>query len=446
MIEISDPLIMSALKIIERSRPTSTIPHYPPFAAWQPLEDKKKIFAAWKETIKQRPSIGLNIHIPFCRSVCSFCNVEPRQAVKSGGKNILSDYLNALRKEIKMYGTVFGDFEFSSLYVGGGTPNILTPVQIRKLLAIVDENFKFSVNCHRFFEVNPSFLNENRLKALKAGKVTELGIGIQSLDDEVIRKSGRTQDNSSVRRCFKNARKYGIPRLLIDLIAGLPGQSEKSFLKDVKTVASWKPDDIYLGEFSPVNTAFERSGGKTSDDKAVLSLKKGLSLLKAMGYHHRGRESYATLNPRSQNWRGFHPFFGSDSILGLGAGAVSHAWGQLRYSNTPDWKEYAAKLRANVSPVLKGSKLDIGSEMINFMLSSFERGWASKKEFMVEFGESMDEHFKDELKYLLDGGIIEGKGSRYCVRNFDRISYFSGKAFFEPKIIKKIFKTVLQGK
>ncbi len=440
MIKISDSLMMSALDIVERLRPNSTIPHYPPFAAWQSFEDKKKILISWKKTIKQRPSIGLNIHIPFCRSVCSFCNVEPRQAIRTNEKKILSDYLNVLEKEIKIYSAVFGDFEFSSLYIGGGTPNIFSSVQIRKLFTIIDGNFKFSANCQRFFEAIPSFLDENRLKALKAGKVTALAIGIQSLDDEVIKKSGRTQDNSLVKKYFKNARKHGIARLLIDLIAGLPGQSEKSFLKDVKTIASWKPDDIYLGEFNQVKTEFERRGGKITDNKAILSLKKGLSILKDKGYHHRGRESYATLNPQSQNWRGFHPFFGSDSILGLGCGAVSHAWGQLRYSNILNCKEYVSKLRSKRLPALNGCKLNFKSEMINFMLSSFERGWASKKEFMAEFGISMDDYFKIELKELLDGGIIKSKGAAYYVRNFETISYSASKAFFESKIIKKIFQ------
>lgn len=442
---VTDSAMTGVLEEIERLRPNSTIPHYPPFAAWGACRGSGRVFGAWREALRHSASVGLNVHVPFCRTVCSFCNVEPRRTVRREGRNILSGYLRSLEAEARMYSGLFKDFKFSSLYVGGGTPNILEPDQIRKLFAVLDGNFNFVPGSQRVCEAIPDFLDDERLSALRDAAITCLAVGVQSLDDAVIRESGRTQDNSLVEQRCRNAANYGIGRLLVDLITGLPGQSEESFLRDVRAVASWRPDDIYLGEFNPVNTRFERKGGRITDagrKACALSLKKGLSILRRMGYHHKGEESYATLDPRSQNWRGFHPFFSSDSLLGLGPGAVSHAWGSLRYSNTKDLKTYAGKLRSHRLPVARVCGLTIRREMIHFVLDSLERGWVSRRDFLDEFGKDIDKCFGLQLEHLLGKGVLKRTVSGYRILDFDHGAYAVSKELFEPAVVRSILKRI----
>ncbi|KAF0127673.1 MAG: oxygen-independent coproporphyrinogen III oxidase [Elusimicrobia bacterium] len=433
------PALVRALSVAERERPTSSIPHYPPFAAWDGPPSPREITRAWKKALS-RSETGIAVHFPFCRTVCSFCNISPRRALAAGAREP-ARFLSALAAEVSFYSGLFSRVRPRHLYVGGGTPNLLGPGQLRRLFYILDSGFDFAPGATRFFEAIPAFIDRPRLRALKASGVTCAALGVQSLDKAVISASGRFQDVSSVKEKCLAVRRAGIPRLMVDLIAGLPGQSERSFLRDVITVASWRPDDIYLGAFDPVNTGFERGGGRLSAAgrrTAAAALGKGLAILRRLGYSHRGAESYATLDPGSANWRGFHPYFDSGSLLALGPGAVSHAAGVLRYSNLHSWEEYEAAVSAGRPPAARSCLLNPRRERISFLLASLDRGRVSAGEFREESGADLDEVFGPGLRELCGRRVLARTSYGYRVADHGRVAYAAAGIFFEPSVIRRL--------
>jgi len=196
-------------------------------------------------------------------------------------------------------------------------------------------------------------LDEERLRVLTECGLNGISLGGQSFDDNVITLANRTQDNSAIYKTYLRARKFGIKHINIDIMVGLPGQSPESALRDIRKAASWKPDEIFLGEFSPVNTLFAKNGGKISPEDKEKSSKtwfKGFELLKELGYHHKSQEPFVSLNPKAETWRGFFPFLGNSSVLGLGLGAVSWAWRGARYQNFDDFTRYLKACSKAVFP------------------------------------------------------------------------------------------------
>lgn len=381
--------------------------------------------------------MGLYVHIPFCASICTYCNITVRQAASPA---VRAAYLGRLYKEAGMYAPVFERAKFQNVFLGGGTPNILEPEQIRKLFGVLRDRFHIAANADIVMDASPYFLDKTRLSALAECGLNGISIGGQSLDDGVIRRSNRTQDNSTIYEAYLRARRSGIRRVNVDVMVGLPGQSSASALSDIRTVAEWRPDEIFLGEFSPVNTLFARTGGTVLPSARTASREtwlKGFEILKEMGYHHRGEESFASLKPGARTWRGFFPFSGNSSILGLGLGAVSWAWGSARYQNLNSLSRYSQRISAGRLPVDDGCRVTIRQEMIHFILSGLECGWVSCREFESVFGELVDLRFGSHFRRLTACGVLVRRGDCYKLTDHPKAAFIYSKMFYEPVVAQR---------
>ncbi len=412
--------------------------HYPPAASWSRVTDTNWVKRVWTRTLKRKTKLGLYVHIPFCASICAYCNITVRQTSTAAHR---AAYLKRLYAEAKMYSSLFTKTEFQSVFIGGGTPNLLKPEQLKELFSEIRKNFNIAKNAKIVMDASPYFLDEERLKALTEGGLNGISLGGQSFDDDVIIQANRTQDNSTIYKTYLRARKFGIKHINIDIMVGLPGQSSESSLRDIRAVAAWKPDEIFLGEFSPVNTLFAKGGGRVSVEVKKESSKiwmKGFEILKKLGYHHKSQEPFVSLNPKAETWRGFFPFLGNSSILGLGLGAVSWAWQGARYQNLENLSKYSQSIDKNRFPINDGGLITARQEMIHFILASLERGWVCDTEFKAVFKESFNKRFRNHFRSLEEQGAVKRRRHSWFLTDHPRVIFLYSKVFYEPSIADKI--------
>ena len=165
--------------------------------------------------------------------------------------------------------------------------------------------------------------------------------------------------------------------------------------------------------------------------------KEHIEILKEMGYYHRGEESFASLKPGARTWRGFFPFSGNSSILGLGLGAVSWAWGSARYQNLDGLSRYSQRISAGRLPVDDGCRVTLRQEMIHFILSGLECGWVSCREFKSVFGESVNLRFASHFRRLTACGVLIRRGDCYKLTDHPKAAFIYSKMFYEPVVAQR---------
>jgi len=184
-----------------------------------------------KESLCRNPA-GLYIHVPFCVSKCPYCNF---QSTTSLGE--ISDYLRALLKEMEIYRDTFTSFD--TVYLGGGTPSLLSVSQVDTILNGIHRNFKLETDLEITIETNPANVTLLYLKDLRTIGVNRLNIGIQSFNDRILRFLGRRHTAAEALSALEAATVSGFQNTGIDLIYGVPGQEMDAWMQTLKTALSF---------------------------------------------------------------------------------------------------------------------------------------------------------------------------------------------------------------
>ena len=163
--------------------------------------------------------IGLYVHIPFCRQKCAYCDFPSF----AGQEGLMAPYLNRLFLEIGEKGG--GDWEISTLYIGGGTPSLLPPPMMAELLSRLRAHFSFAPQAECSCECNPGTVTEAFLSALRRGGINRLSFGAQASQSDLLRRLGRIHTWDRVEQSVALAQKAGFENVNLDLMLGLPGQT-----------------------------------------------------------------------------------------------------------------------------------------------------------------------------------------------------------------------------
>jgi oxygen-independent coproporphyrinogen III oxidase len=180
---------------------------------------------------------GLYIHIPFCLSKCPYCDFYSLTSVSA-----VPDFLDALFKEMKMYGNRFNSFD--SVYVGGGTPSLLSPQQLEGLMERVRDTFHLISNPEISIETNPADLNPLLLESIHQIGFNRINIGVQSFDEKVLNFLGRRHSVNQAISAIEVSRKAGFKNIGLDLIYCVPAQGIESWLDTLKQAVAFAPEHI----------------------------------------------------------------------------------------------------------------------------------------------------------------------------------------------------------
>ena len=184
--------------------------------------------------------LELYIHIPFCVQKCAYCDFLSAPANDAAK----AEYVDALKKEIQRYREVASSYQVSSVFVGGGTPSILSCEQMGEIFKMLRQVFTIDRDAEITIEANPGTVTEEKLEGWKQAGINRISFGLQSVNNEELKMLGRIHTYEEFRESYDMARQAGFDNINIDLISAIPGQTVKSWEHTLRTVAELHPEHI----------------------------------------------------------------------------------------------------------------------------------------------------------------------------------------------------------
>lgn len=366
----------------------------------------------------------LYIHIPFCIRKCAYCDFLSAPA----DQETIARYMERLQEQLALQAALFQHTQIDTVFIGGGTPTILHPDQIEKLLGTIHDNYALAENVEFTVEANPGTVTPGKARALAEGGVNRVSLGLQSACEQELRLLGRIHTYDDFLRSFELVREAGIRNVNVDLMSALPGQTIHSYEKTLQQVQALHPQHIsayslIIEEGTPFYEQYRederlRDAGEQphllpdeESERAMYELTG--ELLAAHGYERYEISNYAKKGYECRHNIGY---WTGEPYLGLGLGAASYIDG-IRYSNTSDLGAY---LEGDFSRYEEQrlSKEDRMAEF--FYLGLRMTQGVEKAEFVRRFGMRAEQVYGDVLAQLVSQQLLEDTGSGYRFTPYGR--------------------------
>lgn len=237
-----------------------------------------------RPAINKTPGTGIYIHIPFCAAICNYCNFN--RGLHDEG--LRQRYVRALIQDIRSFADP--SIRADTIFFGGGTPSLLEPAELEAIIGACRDSFVLDADAEITIEANPESSPFMKLEAFRHAGANRLSFGVQSFDDEELRRLGRLHSAATAREAVRAARAAGFDNLSLDLMMWLPGQSTAAWLSNVDALIELQPDhaSLYLLEIypnAPLRDEMARSGWSVApDDDAAEMYVEGLARLDRAGF------------------------------------------------------------------------------------------------------------------------------------------------------------------
>ena len=373
---------------------------------------------------KNKRPLGLYLHFPFCVRKCRYCDFLSFPSGEAGREI----YLERLKEEIKARGAIYQDYNIETLFIGGGTPSLMTGQQLTELLDTVRASFHVSPVGEWTMECNPGTTDAETLRIYRNAGINRLSFGLQSMNDEELKYLGRIHTAKQFTENYQAARRVGFENINIDLMSALPGQTTASWLDTLNKAAAFEPEhlsaysliieeetpfwDLYGDDRSgeaDVDGIIADGGGGQQGKAAILTLPDEDS--ERQMYHltkrilaEKGYERYEISNYARKGFECRHNliYWQRKDYLGLGLGAASMV-GNRRFSNVSDMTSYMHDWSYCQEEILD-RKAQIEETM--FLGLRCTAG-VSDRMFTEKFGQSMMDIYGAIIrKYLSEGFLI----------------------------------------
>ncbi|WP_339264022.1 radical SAM family heme chaperone HemW [Solibacillus sp. FSL W7-1472] len=351
---------------------------------------------------------GVYIHIPFCHQICNYCDFN-----KVFFKNQpVDEYIEALGREMEMtvaqMPEAFTNIE--TIFLGGGTPTALSAEQIEKLLGLITKHIQMSSVKEFSSEANPDELTIDKLQALYNGGVNRLSMGVQSFDQSLLEKIGRTHSNEHVYETIQNAKNVGFENISIDLMYGLPGQTMEQWQETLEKALALKlPHYSAYSLIVEPKTIFyiQYAKGKLHLPTEDLETDMYSVLMDTMEAH--GLKQYEISNFANEGYESTHNkiYWDNDEYAGFGAGAHGYLEG-IRYSNVAPIKKYIETVMAGERPLLHEHEVTADEKLEEQMFLGLRKSaGVTHEEFETKFGQPMLSIYKEIIDQLQQEQLIE---------------------------------------
>ena len=346
---------------------------------------------------------GLYLHIPFCASICNYCNFN-RGLLDEGLKQA---YVSALVREIELRAT--GEAA-DTIYFGGGTPSLLSPEEATRLIAACRAAFDVRPGAEITFEVNPETVDRAKLAAYREAGINRLSFGVQSFDDAELARLDRRHDAARARAAVADARAAGFDDISLDLMMWLPGQTVAGWLANVEALIALSPEhaSLYLLEVypnAPLKEAMARERWSVAaDDDAAEMYERGMATLELAGYAQYEISNVARPGHESRHnvkyWTG-------GAWHGLGAGAHGTV-GTRRWRNVADTRAFIAAVTADTLPEAEARVLPDEERLQEalFMGLRLRRG-IDMRELGAMYGVDLAARYGERLAPYVTAGLLE---------------------------------------
>ncbi|MBN6186213.1 oxygen-independent coproporphyrinogen III oxidase [Aneurinibacillus sp. BA2021] len=346
------------------------------------------------------------IHIPFCTNKCYYCDFN---SYVTKNPQLVWDYLAALNKEMEKTVRRFPPGEIQTIFVGGGTPTFLDAKQMEYFLETVARHFpQRSAEIEFTMEANPGTTDVEKLSIMKAGGVNRISFGVQSFDDELLKKIGRIHDSAQVFRSLENAKKIGFENLSIDLIFGLPDQTvarfqetlDQAFALDLPHFSSYS---LKVEENTLFHTLYEKDQlPLPTEDEEVAMYERLMEQMERHGYRQYEISNFARPGFESRHnmtyWR-------NDYYYGIGAGAHGYVNG-TRHVNAGPLAQYMQLAEKDLPRVEQFAVTRMEAMEDHMIMGLRMMQGVSASDFSERYGTTLQAQFCPVIDELVELGLL----------------------------------------
>lgn len=347
--------------------------------------------------------IGIYIHIPFCKSKCIYCDFY-----SVTDASYVSDYVDAVIKQIKRFKKRNGIVTVHSIYFGGGTPSIIDSSYIETILKTIRSLFIVTQNCEISIEANPGTLTSSKLSSYKHMGINRISIGLQSCHNSELSMLSRIHTKEEFEQAFVMCRIEGFDNINVDLMYGLPYQTSSLLKESVEYVTSLKPDHISLyclkvESETPLAKMSDLLKNIPSEETQCDMFMEARDYLEKLGY-----EQYEISNFAKPGKECKHnlTYWHSKNYVGFGCAAASFFNGEL-YSYVKDIETVIAYPTDSVRCICESEILSKKEQAKQYLMLAFRLNEGiDTNEYTTRFGLNFEEEYLPLMKKYIDNGFI----------------------------------------
>lgn len=381
-------------------------------------------------------SMGVYVHIPFCKAKCNYCDFFSLAPQKYDDSTLWQDeqatYVEFLCKETMLYKSIYKSRSIETLYLGGGTPTCLTGGQLHFLLGFFGREFKLSKDTEITIEANPGTLTKDKLSMMKEAGCNRLSLGVQSFDEDELKLLGRIHNSRDVYQTYYLARESGYDNISIDLMYGLPGQKIYDWKNNLHKAIELEPDHISLYQLNIEEDTpfyFMKKKGLIDECDQELALRMyeyAIDTLTEIGFTHYEISNFARFGKKSRHNQLYWQY---KEYLGLGASA-SGFLKRNRYANLRDLDEYFRYVNMGKKPIMEEEVIDetLAQRETMFLGLRLIEG-VNKEEFYTMFNIKIEDVFGDNINYLKKNKLIDENNSHIYLTK--KGLYLANQVFME---------------
>ncbi len=287
---------------------------------------------------KNKIPLGIYVHVPFCRSKCEYCDFYSIGGSRERG--LVEGYLAAITRHIKEAGALAPGYQVDTVYFGGGTPSFLGADALTHILTALRRRFSVLSDAEITFEANPDSVSDKLLSRLKSEGFNRISLGVQTDDDDLLKKLGRPHTYAQAVTAVEKARAAGFHNVSLDLIYGLPGQTQAAWEATLRHVLELKPEHVScyglkVEEGTPLWSY--RDCCNLPDDDAQADMY--LAAIRVLSEHNYFQYEISNFARRGQKSRHNLKYWTGGEYLGFGPAASSDFAGK-RFTVAPDLHGY----------------------------------------------------------------------------------------------------------
>lgn len=390
---------------------------YPPATEFGPI-GPERVARELDRIGRANEAVSLYVHVPFCKSLCAYCgcNVIPTRDENRGVA-----YVDQLATEMALVAGHLLASKVVEISLGGGSPNFLEPRSMRALMHALDRYFAVAPDARRSIELDPRRTTSSQIEALSELKFTSMSFGVQDFSEPVQDAIRRHQSIVQTKWLVDRCRAAGIADINIDIVYGLPLQTETTFAATIDAVIDLAPDRVALFGYAhlpdklPHQRIVERAGRVLDGFERATLLLLAIERFTAAGYVHLGLDHFArpgsALAKAAAEHRMTRTFQGyvehqSDNVIGLGSSSISSTSRMFWQNHTllPSWEK---SIDARQLPVRRGFVLDRDDRLRRDLISQLMcEGEADLGELGRGYDVDADTYFANELSQLSSIGDL----------------------------------------
>jgi oxygen-independent coproporphyrinogen-3 oxidase len=386
---------------------------YPPFSVWSADAVERDAKPALQAPPNPATPLGLYLHIPFCRKRCHFCYFR---VYTDKNAQEVGQYLDVLGREWELYAAppAIAGRPLNFVYFGGGTPSFLSTQQLQGLVSRLTAITPWSGAEEIAFECEPGTITKPKLAAIRKMGVTRLSLGVENFDDHVLEINGRAHRSPEIGTSYQFARALHFPQINIDLIAGMLGETDENWQRNIEKTVALEPDSITIYQMElPYNTTItkdllQKTGRMTGTvagwDTKRRWVQQAFEALERAGYHV-GSAYTAVKDPaktkfiyRDRLWQGA-------DMVGLGVASFGHVNG-VHVQNKDTWEGYSAALLRGELPLARAYRPTDDERMRRELVLQMKLGQLRPAYFADKYRVDILRTFADQFDALRRDGFV----------------------------------------